>query len=214
MAAAAQETEAVVEPCRDRSGAQRAEPRGGELERERQAVEAEADAGDVVGVLVVEHEARRRGGRALDEERHRLVVREALRRLRALRIGDVERGDAKHDLARRAQRLSARREDRQLRRRAEQRVREAGGRREQVLAVVEHEQQRPPGEEVDHRVHRLLLGERTHVERGRDRIRDEPRIRDRRELHERGAGLVRRLDAACELERQPRLADAAGRRRA
>ena len=41
-----------------------------------------------------------------------------------LGIGDAERRDAEHDLARHAQRLAARREDRQPRRGAQQRVRE------------------------------------------------------------------------------------------
>ena len=77
MAPAAQEAEAVVEARADRRRAQRAEPRGRELERERQPVEAEADAGDVLRVLLVEREARRGGGRALDEEGHGFVVAEA-----------------------------------------------------------------------------------------------------------------------------------------
>ena len=61
-AAGAQQAEAVVQPLGERRGAERAEPAGGELERERQPVEAEADARDVRRVLVVEREARR--GRA------------------------------------------------------------------------------------------------------------------------------------------------------
>ena len=107
---------------------------------------------------LVEHEARRRGSRALDEERHRLVVREALRRLRALRIRDAQRGDAEHDLpgARSGSLLVARIVSCGAER--SNVSAKAGGRREQVLAVVEHEQQRSPGENVDHGVHRLLLG--------------------------------------------------------
>ncbi len=55
----AQEPETIVEPLGDRRGLERSEPAGGELERERQAVEPEADASDVLRVLVVEHEAGR-----------------------------------------------------------------------------------------------------------------------------------------------------------
>ena len=100
-------------------------------------------------------------------------------RQRVLGIRDVERRDAEDDLAGHAQRLAARRQDRQLRRRAEQRVRERCGRRQQVLAVVEHEQQRraargsrsPPSTSS-------CAGSGLHVERGCDRVRDESWIRD------------------------------------
>ena len=65
VAAAAQQAEAVVEPGGDRRGAERAEPGGRELEGEWQAVEAETDPRDVLGVLLVELEARRGRDRAL-----------------------------------------------------------------------------------------------------------------------------------------------------
>ena len=85
-------------------------------------------------------------------------------------------------------------------------------RRQQVLAVVEHEQQLARREEVDHGRDQLLRGQRPDVERGCDRVRDESWIRDGCELDERGARLVRRLDRAGKLEREPRLPDAAGAR--
>ena len=56
MAALAEQAEAVVEARGDAAGIERADTAGGELERERQAVEAEADARDVRGVRIVERE--------------------------------------------------------------------------------------------------------------------------------------------------------------
>src|SRR4029077_3362184 len=59
MAAAAQQTEPVVEPGGDRRRAQRSEPGSCELEGEWEPVKAKTDPGDVLGVLLVELEARR-----------------------------------------------------------------------------------------------------------------------------------------------------------
>ena len=171
VAAAAQQAEAVVEPRRDRSGAQRAEPRGGELERERQAVEAEADACDVFRVLLVEHEARRRGGRALDEERHRLVARGSSGGERRSGSGMSSEGTRNTTSPGDAQRLAARRERSSAAAPSgatcprARRSRRAGARSCRARAAAF------AGEDVDHGVDRLLLGERTHVERSGDRIR-------------------------------------------
>ena len=159
---------------------------------------------------LVKHEARGRRSRPLDEQPHGLVAQELPRLERLLGVRDVERRNPEHDLARHAQRLATRREDRELRRGAQQRVREPGRRREQMLAVVQDEQQRARREEVDHRVGQRLAGQRPHVERGRDRVRDEPGVRERGELDQSRTVRVRRLDRACQLEREPRLAHTAG----
>ena len=65
-------------------------------------------------------------------------------------------------------------------------------------------------EEVDERVDDVLSGQRPHVERRGDGVRHEPRIGQRGELDERRAVRVGRLGGAGELEREPRLAGAAG----
>ena len=130
----AEHAKAVVEALRDRRGTKCPQAPGGELERERQAVEAEADPRDVHGVLLVEREARRSRLRPLDEEPHGLVVEEPARLECLLGVGDVERRNPEHDLARHTQRPAARRQDRQLSRGAEEAVREPGSRCEHVLA--------------------------------------------------------------------------------
>ena len=74
-----QEAEPVVESLGHVGRAERADPARGELERQRQPVEAEADPCHVRGIGLVELEARRRGGGALDEQPHGLVAEELVR---------------------------------------------------------------------------------------------------------------------------------------
>ena len=205
----AEHAKAVVEALRDRRGTKCPQAPGGELERERQAVEAEADPRDVHGVLLVEREARRSRLRPLDEEPHGLVVEEPARLECLLGVGDVERRNPEHDLARHTQRLAARRQDRQLSRGAEEAVREPGSRCEHVLAVVRDEQQRARREVIDDGVDELLPGQRAHIECGSDGVRDAPRVREGGELDESRTVRIRRLHGAGELEREPRLAGTA-----
>ena len=212
VAPVAEDPEAVVESFRDRRDTQRSEPARRELERKRQPVEAKADACHVLRHLIVELEPGRRGGGACDEQRDGLVAEEAVGRQRSLRIGDVERRDPEDHLPRDAERFAACREDREAPDGAEQPVRERRGLCEHVLAVVEHEQQRPRGEEVGHGVAEVLRREGADVERGCDCLRHEPRVCQGAELDEHGTGLKRCLGAPCELKCEARLADAAGPR--
>ena len=77
--AAGQQTEAIGQPRRDLLDRQRAHARGGQLERERNAVEALADAGDRRRVVVGDRERRLRRQRALDEQPRRRVLLERMR---------------------------------------------------------------------------------------------------------------------------------------
>jgi hypothetical protein len=81
-----------------------------------------------------------------------------------------------------------------------------------VLAVVHDQQQRARRKEVDHRLDQLLPGQRPHVERGRDGVRDPSEVSEGGELDEGGTVRVRRRRGTGELEREPRLAHAAGSR--
>ena len=64
--------------------------------------------------FLVEHERRRRRGGPVHEQLHGLVAKELLGLDRVLGIGDVQRRDAEDDLARRAKRLAAGRQNRDL----------------------------------------------------------------------------------------------------
>ena len=75
-----------------------------------------------------------------------------------------------------------------------------------MLAVVEDEQQRARREELDHRIDDVLSRQRARVERDRNGVGHELRVGHRRELDERGAVRERHFGAACELQRESRLA--------
>ena len=66
--AGGQDVELLLEPGEDRLGRQELDPRGGELDRERHAVQAGADRGDRRGVLVGDREAGPDRDGPLDEQ--------------------------------------------------------------------------------------------------------------------------------------------------
>ena len=126
--AARQERESRVEALEEPLGSEELRPRGRELDREREAVEAAADRLDRgVGCELAPD-----GTRPLDEERRRLARRERLEPILPL-ARHVQRRPARDEHAQPARG----REDRADRRR----------RVEQVLEVVEEEQELPPAEE-------------------------------------------------------------------
>ena len=215
MAAAAQQAEAVVEPGGDRRGAQRSEPGSGELERERQAVEAKTDPGDVLGVLLVELEARRGRDRALRRRARRTRSRAARVAEAAARDqGCASEGTRKTTSpgTRSGSRLVARIVScGAARSNASASAAVAASRCSQLSSTSSSSRAR---EKVDHGRDQLLRGQRPDIERGRDRVRDESWVGDGCELDERGTRRVRGLDRARELEREPRLPDAAGARQA
>jgi hypothetical protein len=90
MAEGAQHPESVVQPLRDRSRPERAQPSGGELEREWQPIKPGADARHVRRVLLIERKARCRCVRALDEQAHRLVAEELGRISRLIGVRDAQ----------------------------------------------------------------------------------------------------------------------------
>ena len=177
-ARAAQHAEAVVEPLRDRRRAERAQARRRELERERQAVEAEADARDVRRVALVEREARRRGARALDEQLAR-PRSAAARRGASSCSGSGISSDGTRNTTSPGTRSGSRLVATIVSCGAERSSVSASSaaRGQQVLAVVDHQQQRARGERLDDGVEQLLAGQRPHVERRRDGVRDQPRRR-------------------------------------
>ena len=104
-----QQPEAVIQTVGERAAPEAAEARRRELDRERQAVETEADARHVASVLLVQREAGGGRRRPLGEQRDRLVA-EQLLALSSLRARNRHRGNAEDDLAgtRRGSRLVVR----------------------------------------------------------------------------------------------------------
>ena len=127
-----EQREAVVEPALDLARRQGPQPRGGELERQRHAVQPLAHPAQGLLVGRVQREPRANLAAALEEERERVVV--------------AERGHVPDGFAGDAERLAAGREHGDLRAGLQQRPRDLRGSVEHVLAVVQADQQAARGQ--------------------------------------------------------------------
>ena len=184
VARSLQRVEAVGEPVEERLGREQLRPGGGELERERQAVEPFAELHDGVrGGDVGPH-----GLRALAEERHGLVA--------------DERREVELGLALDPQRLAARREQPQSGDGGDELGERTGGVGQELLEVV-----------ADH-VRASFAdagGDRRRIRRRRaepvgHRRQDELRVPERRERDEDRSSLRVVAEQARELDREARLA--------
>ncbi len=138
-AAARQQAEALAESLRDLGRCQRPDAGRGELDRERDAVEAPADLQHRADVAFVDGEVGADGRRPLREETDGVAVEG---RLEAGALGcDAEAPDDDEPLARHAEALPARREDRDPGAPLRDLAHDVGHRGDHVLAVVEHEEQ-------------------------------------------------------------------------
>jgi hypothetical protein len=191
----ARELEASREKVEQLGGGVRACLRGGELDRERKAVEPAAELHDLVRLLARPPEARCDGARPRGEQLDR--------------VAGWERPDAVFVLAREVERRPARGEDGQLggcgEQRAEQRCRLV-----HVLEVV-HEQEEPAHSQVScDRLGNRLVATLLDPQRVRDRGRDQRRVAKRREVGEVDAvgelagEVVRDLQGEARLAAAPR----------
>ena len=200
-----QDREHVVQPLRQLAGGQDPHPRGGQLDRERQAVDAAAHLQDRGGVVVREPERRQHQLRPLLEEPDRVVRGQRGRgRCRPV-LGQRERRDRPAPLPVHAEHLAAGGEDGQGRAGAEQPLGEVGRGGRQVLAVVQDEQQRC----VAHMLGDCLRGVPPravgHAEAGGHRLADDGRIIDRGQLNPARAGREGRPGRAGRGQGQPGL---------
>ena len=171
------------------------DPRGGELDRERQTVEPLAQRRDRRVPAAIRDELRLPLPRPLDEQT-----------LRVLRLERVQPPDG---LAAYAQRFAARRQDPQAVARAQQRRCQLRAGVDHVLAVVEHQQHVAGGQVVAQRLGRGGPGAAADVERAGDLGR-RVRVRTtRREIHEPDPVSASSDLTAGELHGEPGLADAA-----
>jgi hypothetical protein len=193
--AAGQHTEAVREAGGDGFDGHRAHARGGELDRERQAVQAPADVRHVMGVLRRHLEIRLHRGGAIDEEAHRLRI--------------VQHAHLVDRFARDVQRLAAGSQDAHVLACLQELLGEIRGRLEDVLAVVEDHQHalalRVARQRLDHRAPGILL----HAQHRGERVRHALFVGHGRQLHEPHAVGEFEEQARAHLQRQARFPRAA-----
>ena len=134
-----EEVKGRAQPLQDRLGRKDLDARRGELDGERQAVEPRADLGDGARVRGRDAEVWLDRDCALDEEPHRLRLREHLGSRRE--VGERERRHRELPFAVHTQRRAAGRDDPDVRRRAQQLSNERSSRQE-LLEVVDDEQRR------------------------------------------------------------------------
>ena len=191
----------VVEARGEFGGRQRAQPGAGQLDGQRQSIEAAADLGHRWQVLGGQPEPEHRGRGAVGEQPqrggvHRFPEADRWRRHR-------QRRHRVDPLAGGGQRFAGRGEDPHPRAAAQEVVGQPGAGVEEVLAVVEHDQQLPAGE-----LRGQLLRGGPQPERGADGRGDLGRVRDPRELGQPDS--VRGLPADRDFGGEPGLAHPAG----
>ena len=155
---------------------------GGQLEGEGDAVEAATDLGDGGGSGGIEHEARRRVPRSLDEQLDGLETSQPVGRVVVSR--KLERGHPPGDLAGLPERLAARGQDDEIGASRQELRGQGDDGVEDVLAVVEDEQDRPARELVDERGDPRPVALEGQLEGTTDRRRDTVAVRHAGQLHE------------------------------
>ncbi len=189
---AGEEAQTLRQPVENGLRAQGTNARGGELDRQREPVDASAELANRPQILLRDPEVGlQRAGSLLEEGLSRF---------------ELERGNRKDVLAGEMQDGSARDEDRQARRSCKE-PDEGGRRLLDVLGVVEQEQELLGAEGLGERLERLRdVGD---AERLRDGRHHELRVTQRGELDEHGAVRVGRGCVAGGFESQPGLAASA-----
>ncbi len=204
--AAGQHREPVVEAPGQLVQRQRAELDRGELDGERDAVEAPAQPDDVARVLRGEQEVRHGGGGAQREQLDRVSAEEH----GAIGVGYRQRLDLEGVLALSVERLPARRQEPHAGRLAHDGLDQRGAGVEHVLAGVQDQQQPTVAQVIEHRVQlgpRVLLGQPEHAADGVDQQLGIAQAGQLDDPHAVGIGID---GLGADDERDPRFADTAG----
>ncbi len=212
-AAGGEQMKPIVQPLDDLLEGEQANPRGGQFDGERNAVESPADLRDEVDVVVAQLKGGTCRGRAVQKKTNGLELRQALGGRGsagevAPRLGKRERWQRPGRFARHAQRLAAAGQDAKLRTRTQQRFGEARAGSDEVFAIVEDEQEPLVAEEAGERGGERALGLLAKIERGRDAFDDHRGISGRGEFDEPNAVRIVVDQVGSHLQRQARLAGA------
>ena len=178
--AASQNGKALVEPGIQLGHRHHPQPGGAQLDGQRHAVQPPADAADDRSGPLVPGERHPMLGGAVGEEPHRLRVTD---RAHVIAVGwRAHGGDPVDALALDAQRLTAGREQPDVRAVPKQDVGELGARVEDVLAVVQQHEQAPLADRFDERADDGAARVLRYGKHIRDGDRDEIRVLKRGEI--------------------------------
>ncbi|OLT06129.1 hypothetical protein BJF90_18340 [Pseudonocardia sp. CNS-004] len=207
-APAAQQREPRVEAGGHLGRAHHPQLGGGQLDRERQPVQATADLDDGRGVRPVEREAGGCGGGPVEQQVHRRHPGDGVR---VGRRGwrDREGSERAQVLPGDAEGLAARRQHGHARAAAADRLDRLGRGLDEVFAVVEHQQQPLGAQELHQPAGPVEPRPLADGQRGADRVDDRGRVADRRELDEPRAVGEPGGRGARRVQRQHRLPDPA-----
>ncbi len=209
-AAAGQQAEPVVEAGRDLLDRERPDARGGELDGERDAVQATAELGDRARILVGQaNDGLDRPG-PLDEQPAGVDGSEVARDDGRADLGSRQRGDRQDRLAGHAERLAAGHDDPDGRTRPDERLRQLGALGQDRVAVVEDEQEPLALQVVDDRRQERPSGRLGQAEGADDRREHEVRVGEGPAFDDPGPVLELVEERPGQPEADPRLAHAAG----
>ena len=199
-----QEPKAITQPAAELGDGEDGGAGGGQLDRQRHAIESTDDF-DEHRQLVVRHlEVGSTLRRPLEEQSNRLAGQHRVCRDFS-RLGNVERRNLKHVLSGQSEPLPARRQHTDSRSRGENVVDAVRAFVEDLLAVVEDEQRSPiPQRPLDGLERRLVVGD-PHADRLGDTPRHQLAIRNGTQIDEPHPVLMLIDLAGGHLERNPRL---------
>jgi len=163
---AGEQPQRVVQPDGDPVHRHRRDPPGGELDRQRQPVQARADRRHGGRVLLGEGERRVDRGGPLDEQPDRRELGQRVERRRRGRVGHRQQRHRPAPLAGQAENLPAGHQDVQVRAAGQERLHQVGKGCHDVLAVVQDEQHPLAAQVVQQRAGERGVRHFPHADRG------------------------------------------------
>jgi len=204
-----QQPEPVAEAGQDLLRGQGTQPDRRQLDRQRDALQADAQIGHRLAVGRVDAEARKDRGAPLGEQPHRLELQELLRRPQVTAVRHRQGRHRDGHLTGDAEHLTARGQDAHARASTQNRASEHGAGVQQMLTVVQHQQRLPAGQVLRQRRHRPpgRLIQQAHSPR--DLRGEQSRVAQARQFHQPDAIAERPSCLPRRPHRQARLPDSA-----
>jgi hypothetical protein len=207
---AREQPETIVQTGGDLFRGQQFDARGGQFDGERDAVELMAHLGDRGRVFARQCETGLARHRPIHEKLHGALPGQNVQRWQAARVRRFQGGHRVGGFAGDAQRLAAARQNAHVGAAGQQTVGKPGARLDQVLAVVQHQQERLGPQKIRERVGKAPARLFAHAQNRGDRLGREGGIGQRRQIHKPDAVFVLFDPLGGRLKREPGFAAAAG----